>query len=249
MEMPHSPARIWALLHDYERWAEWSEMVERVDVLWPGDEDHNGRLRRVFYKLPDGRTGSSLELVTEADLGRWLPADDHGLSKYVIAQYLEGGRRRHSADGVELRLFGVFGRHEDYAIRFISNAICKSLLDLPITLRQNRRFSYLYVDDLGPIVEAFLESQPNHVAYTVVPDWTKELLELGQRVQARSGKPRSVNVAKAGVGLPYTGSNARLRSQLADVRFTPVDLAIDQLYRWYEANLDTIDRAALLIDK
>lgn len=66
MEVPHSAARIWTLLHDYERWTEWSEMVERVDVLWPGDEDHNGRLRRVFYKLPDGRTGSSLELVTEA---------------------------------------------------------------------------------------------------------------------------------------------------------------------------------------
>ena len=66
LEVPHSPARVWALLHDYDRWTDWSEMVERVDVLWPGDEDHNGRLRRVFYKLPDGRAGSSLELVTEA---------------------------------------------------------------------------------------------------------------------------------------------------------------------------------------
>lgn len=66
MEMPHSAARIWALLHDYDRWTDWSEMVDRVDILWAGDDDHNGRLRRVFYKLPDGRTGSSLELVTEA---------------------------------------------------------------------------------------------------------------------------------------------------------------------------------------
>jgi len=65
-ESPHSAARIWALLHDYDRWTEWSTMVDRVDVLWPGDADHNGRLRRVFYRLPDGQTGSSLELVTEA---------------------------------------------------------------------------------------------------------------------------------------------------------------------------------------
>ena len=66
LEVPHSAARVWALLHDYDHWSDWSEMVERVDVLWPGDEHHNGRLRRVFYKLPDGQTGSSLELVTEA---------------------------------------------------------------------------------------------------------------------------------------------------------------------------------------
>jgi hypothetical protein len=66
MAMPHGAPRIWALLHDYDRWTDWSEMVYRVDVLWPGDEDHNGRLRRVFYKLPDGQTGTSLELITEA---------------------------------------------------------------------------------------------------------------------------------------------------------------------------------------
>jgi hypothetical protein len=66
MEVPHSAARVWALLHDYDHWTEWSEMVDRVDVLWPGDDDHNGRLRRVYFKLPGGRTGASLELVTEA---------------------------------------------------------------------------------------------------------------------------------------------------------------------------------------
>jgi hypothetical protein len=66
MEVPHSAARVWALLHDYDHWTDWSEMVDRVDVLWPGDDDHNGRLRRVYFKLPGGRTGASLELVTEA---------------------------------------------------------------------------------------------------------------------------------------------------------------------------------------
>jgi hypothetical protein len=65
MEMPHSAARIWALLQDYDHWTDWSEMVHRVDVLWPGDEHQNGRLRRVFYQLPDGPTGASLELVKD----------------------------------------------------------------------------------------------------------------------------------------------------------------------------------------
>ena len=65
VELPHSAARIWALLQDYELWTEWSEMVHRVDVLWPGDEHQNGRLRRVFFALPGGETGSSLELIMD----------------------------------------------------------------------------------------------------------------------------------------------------------------------------------------
>ena len=63
LEMPHSPARIWALFQDYDRWTDYAPMVKRVDVLWPGDEHHNGRLRRVIYKMPLGREGSALELV------------------------------------------------------------------------------------------------------------------------------------------------------------------------------------------
>jgi hypothetical protein len=66
-EMPHSAARIWALFQDYDRWCDYAPMVKRVDVLWSGDEDHNGRLRRVIYQMPLGRSGSALELVTDVE--------------------------------------------------------------------------------------------------------------------------------------------------------------------------------------
>ena len=65
--MPHSAARIWALFQDYDRWTDYAPMVKRVDVLYPGDEHHNGRLRRVIYKMPFGREGSALELVTDVE--------------------------------------------------------------------------------------------------------------------------------------------------------------------------------------
>ena len=69
-EMPHSARRIWALFQDYDRWTDYAPMVLRVDVLWPGDENHNGRLRRVIFKLPFGRRGSALELVSDVEPDR-----------------------------------------------------------------------------------------------------------------------------------------------------------------------------------
>lgn len=66
-EIPHSAARIWALFQDYDRWTDYAPMVKRVDVLWPGDEHHNGRLRRVIYQMPFGREGAALELVTDVE--------------------------------------------------------------------------------------------------------------------------------------------------------------------------------------
>jgi hypothetical protein len=54
-------------MQDYDKWAECTPMVKRVDVLWPGDEHHNGRLRRVIYEMPFGREGSALELVSDVE--------------------------------------------------------------------------------------------------------------------------------------------------------------------------------------
>lgn len=70
VEFPHSPARLWALMQDYESWTKYAPMVLGVDVLHRGDASGNGLLRRVIYRLPFGRRGSALELVTNVQPDR-----------------------------------------------------------------------------------------------------------------------------------------------------------------------------------
>jgi hypothetical protein len=70
LEIPHSAARLWALFQDYDRWTDYAPMVVDVEVVHPGDAGGNGLLRRVIYRLPFGRRGSALELVTDVEPGR-----------------------------------------------------------------------------------------------------------------------------------------------------------------------------------
>lgn len=70
LDLPHGPERLWALMQDYDRWADYAPMVLAVNVLYPGDTGGNGLLRRVIYPLPFGRRGSALELVTEVEPAR-----------------------------------------------------------------------------------------------------------------------------------------------------------------------------------
>ena len=67
IDFPHSAERLWALMQDYDRWPEYAPMVIEVEVLHPGDERGNGLLRRVIYRMPFGRRGAALELVTEVE--------------------------------------------------------------------------------------------------------------------------------------------------------------------------------------
>ena len=70
VELPHGAVRLWALMQDYERWTDFAPMVEQVDVIYPGDANGSGLLRRVRYRLPLGRRGSALELVTDVEPAR-----------------------------------------------------------------------------------------------------------------------------------------------------------------------------------
>jgi GDP-L-fucose synthase len=173
-----------------------------------------------------------------------VPIDEHGFSKYVQAHSIAA-----SEGVVELRVFGVFGRYEDYAIRFISNAICKALLDLPITLRQDRLFDYVSIDDLVSVTRAFIDQEPAHKVYNVTPDRAVGLLEIADLVRGVSGKDVPIVVGAPGRGLEYSGDNTRLRAELPGFEFTPIESAVRDLYAWYAANLSSIDRSALFVDK
>jgi len=182
--------------------------------------------------------------VTEDYFDSHVPADEHGFSKYIIAKHME------KLDNVvKLRIFGVFGRYEDYAIRFISNAICKTLYNLPITIRQNRRIDYLYIDDLMPVLEYFIHHPVQKSAYNVTPNKAIDLYSIAEIVRERSGKDLPIIIAEPGMGPEYSGDNGRLLAEIPSLNFTPLVEAVDRLYCWYDDHRDSIDSGMLLKDK
>jgi len=182
--------------------------------------------------------------VTEEYFDTHVPVDEHGFSKYIIANHMAKLN-----NAVKLRVFGVFGKYEDYTIRFISNAICKTIFDLPITIKQNRRFDYLYIDDLMPVIEHFIHHPAQQSAYNVTPDKAVDLYTVAEMVRARSGKKLPIVVAEPGMGPEYSGDNGRLRAEMPALNFTLLAGAIDRLYCWYEDHIDFINRDALYSDK
>lgn len=182
--------------------------------------------------------------MPESYFGTHIPKDEHGYNKYILGKLLP------SLNNVyDFRIFGIFGKYEDYAIRFISNAICKSIFDLPITLGQNRKFDYIYINDLMPILEHFIDNSPQKKAFNITPDTSVELLKIAQLVKRISKKDIEIKVAKEGLGMEYSGDNSLLRSEMNDLKFTPLEQSVEELYDWYLKNKSSLNREALLVDK
>jgi len=173
-----------------------------------------------------------------------LPVDEIGLCKYVCGKYIHNGDKI-----IDLRVFGIFGKYEDYAIRFISNMICKTLFDLPMTMKRNRRFDYLYIDDLMPILDYFIQNENRYKEYNATPDESAELYDIAQKIRELSGKDLPIIVEKDGMGPEYSGDNSRLKKEVEGLSFTPIENAIRQLYSWYIENKALVNRDVLLVDK
>jgi GDP-L-fucose synthase len=182
--------------------------------------------------------------MKESYFGTYIPADEHGYNKYLLGKLLPCIENVY-----DFRLFGVFGKYEDYAIRFISNAICKAISGMPITLQQNRKFDYLFIDDLMPVLEHFIERSPQEKSFNITPDHTLELLHVAEMVRTVAGNGIDICVATEGMGTEYSGDNSLLHKEVPSLQFTPAETAIGMLYEWYSSNRYNINKELLLKDK
>lgn len=183
----------------------------------------------------------TISKVTEKEIGKSIPIDQYGLMKYTINQIIE------KSDNIyNMRLFGIFGKYEYYPVKFISLACCKAIKGLPLAMRQNVYFDYLWIDDFCRMLEYFLHHEPKFHTYNMVSGQKISLQEICEAVLVVSGKDSPVYICKEGLANEYTASNARFLSECTGFEYTPIEKAIEELYQWYVQNQAMIDMYKLL---
>jgi len=186
-----------------------------------------------------------LPKMKEEYCGIHIPVDQHGFSRYLIYKDIESRNKV-----VELRIFGIFGKYEDYAIRFISNMICKAIFDLPLSIKQNRKFDYIWVNDFIKILELFIEKENfNYKTYNITPDNSIELIELAKMVLEISKKDLQIVLLNKEMGMEYSGDNSRLKKEFKNIQFTDFKISIKNLLDYYISIKEQIDKKSLLEDK
>lgn len=169
--------------------------------------------------------------VKESDFDKRVPADEYGYVKYLCSKYIEN-----SENIVCLRIFGLFGKYEDYRYRFISNAICRNIFGLPITIRQNVYFDYLYINDFVRIVEYFIEHNTEHKFYNIGTGSRIDLKTIAEKINEISDKKSEILIKNSGLNNEYTCDNSRLTGEIKGFKFTEFDNYMTELYNWYKEN-------------
>ncbi len=185
-----------------------------------------------------------LQSISETEFDKHVPQDDYGFYKYVCSKYIEQDTTNKL---VCLRLFGIYGKYENYLFKFISNAIVKNLLRLPITIMQNVYFDYMYISDLAPIISFFIEHTPKYNHYNIATGKKIDLITLAGIINSIGSFKSEIFVRNPGLQNEYSANNKRLLQEVP-VEFTSHEKAIENLYAWYKKNLHKFDTETIKKD-
>lgn len=179
--------------------------------------------------------------VTEEDEGKNIPTDQYGLMRYTIDRII-----RKSDNIYGLKIFGIYGPYEPWWMRFISNCCCKAIKGIPLSIRQNVYFDYIWIEDFLNILKKMMDSTPKEHVYNVTTGKKVDLLTLANIVLKVSGKELPIYICKEGMGKEYTSDNTKLLTEIGGYEFSGVEESIAKLYKWYEENESIIDISRLL---
>lgn len=181
-----------------------------------------------------------ISMAGEDEIGKTIPIDQYGLMKYIIGKIIDESNNIYN-----LRLFGIFGKYEYWQTKFISNLCCKAIKGLPLSIRQNCKFDYLWIGDFCRMLERFIYiKEPTYHTYNAVRGKPIELVTLANMIQNISDN--KIFICRKGYANEYTASNKRIIREIPDFEYTDMRESIKALFDYYLEHNNDIDILTLI---
>jgi GDP-L-fucose synthase len=158
----------------------------------------------------------ALKQISENEFGTELPRDGYGLSRYIMNDIAES-----KGNIINFRLFACCGPN-DPPYKLIQHVINCIKRGEPITQRQNMLFDFLYVSDITPVFQHFIKNEAVHKAYNLCSGMQTYTADIAKEVKRQMNSNLPIIYDDEEIGLEYTGSNTRLRSELP--KWKPTDI-------------------------
>ena len=171
------------------------------------------------------------------------PLDEYGFYKSITSKYIEKSEKV-----IQLRIFGAYGEYENYRFKFISNAIVKNLLELPIIINKNVYFDYIYINDLLKMIDWIIHNKTKEKIYNVTTGTKIDLLSLVNLVNETSEFKSEIRVINDGLNNEYTSNNQRIIDEIGNFNFTSHKDAIIKMREYFRYNLKNIDKDIIIND-
>ncbi len=162
-----------------------------------------------------------------------FPDAGYPLVKSVQGKMIEAGI---SAASVNLRIFGIYGKFEDFTRRFISSNVHSALTKGLVTCNRDMLFDFVHVDVLSDFLYRVIRERHTfaHRTYNFCTGAPVSLVDLGHEI-CRQIPGAEFNVHEAGLGGEYSGDPTRLHDEFGSLGHPSFKDSIKELKTFFEA--------------
>jgi GDP-L-fucose synthase len=158
----------------------------------------------------------------ESDLSEFIPTNPYGYSKYLNSQFT------YTTDNiVDLYLVGVFGKYEIES-RFIPSIVRAALEGNNPTVYKDRKMSYIWVNDLMPIIDYFVNCATSKLgqAYNITNQVINLVALAHLALNCIHRSKDSLYILSSEKAHEYTGCGDLIKLVNPFVEFTPLEEAL-----------------------
>ena len=220
-----------------------TQIIEYDTRIFYNVEKYSDRYDKMVYIGSGAEYGKQGDIssVCEEQVGERIPSDPYGFAKYVIGKNIE-----QSSNIYNFRIWGLFGKYEDWWSTFISGCCCKAIKNYPLSIRQDLYFDYVWIDDFCRVLEWSIDHDLKYHTYNVGSGKRVRLSEIAEDIRRISGKNIDIFICETGLGREYTANRERLIKEYGREYCTPMTDAIQNVYQWYMENEKIINMRDLI---
>ena len=173
--------------------------------------------------------------ISEDQFGERIPKDKYGFGKYIMNQHC-----RNSKNIYNLRMFGTLNKYERYTKNVVCNLCAKAILGLPLSLRQDVRFSWVDIEDVAKAIKYLFEHEVNRHDYNISMPQSFLLSEIADVIIQKGNPNCEVFFDRKDLNVEYTCS---VNNYYRDFPLIMIDLntSIESILTYMLNNKDSID--------
>jgi GDP-L-fucose synthase len=167
---------------------------------------HFGKMFNFCSGAAFGRSNNVVQ-EKEENIGKYWPTDYYGLSKNIIARKIKQLNYVYN-----LRLFGCFGRHEEFS-RFIGSYIRQIKYGERPVIHQDKQMDFISAQDVSKIIEYYIENQDQDLPRDINLVYPEKLriLDIAKKIERITGSGILSLIQNPGMGNTYTGDGSKLQ--------------------------------------
>ncbi len=177
--------------------------------------------------------------VSEEDFGNSIPKNKYGLAKYIMNTHA-----LMSENIYNFRLFGTICKYERPTKNVVSNICAKAVLGLPLSLRQNCRFSFIDINDVLFMVEKAFSSVLHYHDYNLATNEKIYISDIVTIVQELSSIKTQSHFLKSGYNFEYTARNSRMRDEFRP-NLSNIKESVRRVYDYINCHKESINISEL----